>query len=265
MRLKIIFLYVSFFIVLSIKGQNNEKEVFTDSLTSVQLYFPKYTEFKNVSFKAFKKATAVLEKSYISIYSMKNPEGEQYSWIRINEFDDKDQYGHLIKSEKIKDVAEGWFRYYQNETKNGKTYITCVTLIRGNIYAFYLVETAYKEEFLSSKKVVTSSVFPNSKSPDRKRTNTMSDIDWGIFCIILLSGLCFWKVKSTMSDSIKLILVVLSSAILVVYLIFYVWLTIWSSIFLGFLNGAFWFICLFSKSWSDFFNSLEKTLNKLSS
>lgn len=263
MKIKIIFLLISFFSVLTSYGQNGEKVIFTDSVTSVQLFFPQHTEFKNISNISFRKGTAILKESNISIYSMKSPEGKQYSWTRINEFDNNAQYGHLIRKEKIKDSPEGWFRYYQNETKDGEKYITCITLIRGDVYAIYLVESALKEEYLSSKEVVASSFFPNSTGVNKTRKDSLSTKDWIIVIVSLLCGLCFWNLKQKMSNTIKIPLILLSGIAIFIYLHFFAWVGIWTSCCTSITIILFWVLCFYSKSWNDFWKHIEKTFDHM--
>lgn len=257
MKTRIIILCFLIFIDLPSQGQTNEYKIFTDSLTTVQLHFPSSTRFENTSHISFRKGIAVLENSNISIYSMKNPNGEQYSWSRINEFTQNSQYGSHIRDEKINNTAEGWFRYYKNKTNKGKDYVTCVTLIRGNIYAIYLVESAYKESDLKSKDVVALSSFPESKVYHRTRKKSLSNNDLIIIGIIILSGFCFWKFKHKMNKIWKIILIVISSFSIVFYLIFFAWLTILPSIGIGVINAVFWGACLYSNSWSEFWQKIE--------
>jgi hypothetical protein len=76
-----------------------EQPVFVDSLTKVTLPLP---EKSNVTrFASFKKAEVDLPKSYLFIYSMKNEKNEKFSWERINQFDEKEKYGTLLRSQRF--------------------------------------------------------------------------------------------------------------------------------------------------------------------
>lgn len=256
MKTRIIILCFLIFISLPTQGQTNEYKIFTDSLTEVQLFFPSSAKFENISPTSFRKGIAVMEKSDIIIYSMRNPDEEQYSWSRINEFTQNSKYGSHIRDEKINNSAEGWFRYYKNKTKKGRDYVTCVTLIRGNIYALYLVESAYRESDLKSKEVVALSSFPKSKLHHLARKKTLSINDLIIILAIILSGLCLWKFRRKINKTWKVILIVISSLIIVSYLIFFAWFTITLSIGFGVINALFWGACLYSNSWSEFWHKI---------
>lgn len=251
-----------FFIGFSCMAQANRQVVFTDSLTASKFYFPLNTKLTDISYVSFKKCVAVLQKSDICLYSMKNPEGEQYSWTRINEFDKNERYGSLIRTEKIGNMLDGWYRYYQNKTKTGKGYITCVTLIRGNVYAVYLVESAYKEEDLKSKEVVAASVFSKVKKNNRRKEPKGSE--WFVIGAINLVALCFWKLRSKLNDCLKIILISVSGAVLFVYLVYIAWLEVWPfSIGSVLFNVVFWSACLYAKSWDDFWNRLEQVFSNM--
>lgn len=257
-------LVISLFIFwgFSCMMQANRQVVFTDSLTASKFYFPLNTKLTDISYISFKKCVAVLQKSDICIYTMKNPEGEQYSWTRINEFDKNERYGSLIRTEKIGDMLDGWFRYYQNKTKKGKEFITCVTLIRGNVYAVYLVESAYKEEDLKSKEVVTASVFSKVKKSYRRKEPR--GCEWLVIGVINLVALCFWKLRSKLNNRLKIILISISSAVLFVYSVFIAWLEIWPfSIGIVLFDVVFWSACLYAKSWDDFWNRLEQVFGNM--
>ncbi len=256
MKLKIILLW-TIFISLSLAGQTNEEVIFTDSLTSAKIIFPSNTKLEEISYISFKKCVAVLDNSDIIVYSMKNTNKEQYSWTRINEFDKESKYGKIIRSVKVQNKTEGWHRYYQNRTKKGLDYVTCVTLIRGNEYALYMVESAYEEEDLKSEEVTASSIFPGVKVKIKKRTGRFSEVNWAIIMIITLSAFCFWSVKKNISNKVKIILIFISTLLITVYLLCFTKFAIIPSIILMIINGSLWYACLFSESWSEFWSWID--------
>lgn len=256
---------VLFLILISLSawGQVNEEVFFTDSLTAVHLVFPANTKLQNISTTAFKKGVAVMDKTDIFIYSMKNSAGGQYAWERINEFDKNSKYGSLIRSEKINNTAEGWHRYYKDKTKKGIDYITCVTLVRGSNYALYMVESAFQEEHLKSKTITTASVFPIIEKKETKRTTNLSGLNWIIITIIFFSVFVLWPIKSLFNNKIKILLICLSVCGMLLYLLVGVRFVIfWSIIFAGF-DALFWFACLYSSSWDEFWHWVEVFFNNL--
>ena len=63
---------------------------FKDSLTNVTLQFPEGTKINH--HKGFHRATAVLKKTDIKIYSMTSDNGSMFSWEQVNNFDSKKSF-----------------------------------------------------------------------------------------------------------------------------------------------------------------------------
>ncbi len=262
MKTKIPTILFLLLISLSSMGQTKDSVCYTDSLTNVQIYFPSGTILQDISNRTFRKCIAVMEKSDISVYSMKSSNGKQYSWSRINEFDQNSRYGTLVHSRKIKNAAEGWHRYYTNKTKKGREYITCVTLIRGDRYAVYMVESAFNQNDLNSEEVTSLSTFPIKTKKSNARTNQLLLKNWIVVGIIMLFGLCFWKWREKMSDTLKLILICLATLAMLIYLLFIVRYTIAMSICFTVITPAVWAACLYAESWSDLWLIISKLIPK---
>lgn len=203
---------ISILIVLSsvvVLAQDNV--VFTDSLTGVQLCFPQGTNVKKSN--GFKRAEADLGTSYVSLYAMKSADGKQFSWSRINEFDRDDKFGSLLKSERVSDDVDGWVRYYQTRGKR-KDYISCVTLIRGKEYAFYILETAYQQENLQTPIILQTAQFPKAPAP---LTGISYLIVWIVAGALFLFPLIFFPWLKKLSNKVYLILAILEIAVFCIW------------------------------------------------
>lgn len=231
-------------------------ELFVDSLTGVQLRFPSNTQIKEASSVAFRKCVAVLEKSNIEVYSMKNREDEQYDWKKINEFDKDSKYGQLYHSERIGDKTEGWIRFYKSRTSKGKEYVTSVILIRGDIYAFYLLESAWTEEELSSIEVARNSVFP------QKEESQLTKIVLWILIGVSVLAFILRFFREQVSDSFKTAIIILFTVSLVGYLILY-GTDIWVIILWGCIAPcclAAWLFVSWKELWEMLWDGIKSNL-----
>lgn len=187
-----------------------EQPVFVDSLTKVTLPLP---EKSNVTrFASFKKAEVDLPKSYLFIYSMKNEKNEKFSWERINQFDEKEKYGTLLRSQRFNEQIEGWVRYYQTPDKK-KPYISCVTLVRGDNYAFYMVEAAYNEADLLTLSILENAIFPHSKQLVPEKDHW---ILWVALLILFLLPILAFPLLKKLSDGAFWCIAILSVVLAVV-------------------------------------------------
>lgn len=204
---------LSLSMILGAYAQNHV--TFKDSLTNVTLQFPEGTKINH--HKGFHRATAVLKKTDIKIYSMTSDNGKMFSWEQVNNFDSKNTFGKMLRYERMENKLDGWIRYYSDKTKQGREFITCVVLLRGHDYAFYLTEAAYKEENLSLPQILDSAEFPKATTKTRtkgfnwfagiveafltffsviffKTTKKMSDVIYWIFCISTIAGATLWSI-----------------------------------------------------------------------
>lgn len=237
---------------LFVHAQNTVE--FIDSLTKVTLQLPEGC--KVIRHQGFHNATVELEKSDIKIYSMKSSNGQQYSWDQVNNFDSKDTYGKLLKYERTEDKVDGWVRYYTNKTKQGRDYITCVVLVRGKDYAFYMTESAYKEEYLSIISVLDSASFPKSTAKVM-RTKWFKWFSWVVEVFFILFNLLFFNTIKKMKKSTYWITftIILAGAIL--------WSVIflnarWGSLFNGLLCALSWWVASECKDRGEAFEKVSK-------
>lgn len=227
---------------------------FTDSLTQVTLKLPEGC--KVIRHQGFHKATVELEKSDIRIYSMRNDNGKQYTWDQVNSFDSKESYGELLKYERTSDKTDGWIRYYTNKTKQGRDYITCVVLVRGKDYAFYMTESAYKEEYLSIPYVLENASFPKSTAK-AKKSKVFTWFAWGVELFLLLFNLLFFNAIKKMKNATYWISFILILTGTVVWSIIFLNAG-WSSILWGVMCAGSWWIASECKDRGEAFEKVSK-------
>lgn len=236
---------------LFVHAQNTVE--FIDSLTKVTLQLPEGC--KVIRHQGFHNATVELEKSDIKIYSMKSSNGQQYSWDQVNNFDSKDAYGKMLRYERTEDKLDGWIRYYTNKTKQGREFVTCVVLVRGHDYAFYLTEAAYKEEFLSIPGILDSADFP--KATSKTRTKQFNWFAWIVEAILTFFSVIFFKTTKKMSDTLLWIIGISTVAGATLWGIMVLNMG-WSTLFVTIIAAASWGVTSGSESRWDAINFILK-------
>lgn len=240
--------------VLCLHAQNHV--VFKDSLTHVTLQLPEGCTVKPQT--GFHRATVVLEKTDVKIYSMKNEKGQQFTWDQVNNFDSKNAYGTLLRYERTADKTDGWIRYYSNKTKQGRDYVTCVVLVRGDDYAFYMTEAAYKEEDLSMPGILDSADFP--KATSKTRTKQFNWFAWILEVILTFFSVIFFKTTKKMSDTLRWIVGISTVAGATLWGIMVLNIG-WSILFFTIVAAASWGVTSNSESRWDALWNILKNLN----
>ena len=228
---------------------------YVDSLTNVTLKLPQKSVVTR--YKGFHKATIELEKSYLKIYSMSDEDGKTYTWNQVNNFDANNKYGNLLKYERLGEKMDGWIRYYTSKTKSGRDIVTCVVLVRGKDYAFYMTEAAYTEEQLLMTKILESASIPKS-TLKTKEIELLSEIVE--FILFFANMLLFWFLKKLSKRAYIAIaaLFVVALSLWSLLMLDYGWATI---IFAG-VACISWGITYESESWSVALDKLMKFLDK---
>ena len=236
--------------------------VFVDSLTGAELVFPSEAIIKVSDKEGFYKCKASFPKGELVVYSMKNLDGKQYSWNVINKFDANDKYGTFINGEKIEGLnIEGWYRYYEQKSESGRSYLNCVTALRGKDYAIYFLESVFNKEDLVSPSVVEASTFIGPS--DAERSITKYNNYWAaIMLITALLPFLLYFVRKKMSDTLKNILIITFSIIgtIAVILLSLSW---WVWIIAIILYLSIWYTILYAKNWTDVWNVANKILEHL--
>lgn len=240
-------------VILGTYAQNHV--TFRDSLTNVTLQFPEGTKITHQN--GFHRATAVLEKTDVKIYSMKSDNGKQFTWDQVNNFDSKDAYGKMLRYERTEDKLDGWIRYYTNKTKQGREYVTCVVLVRGHDYAFYLTEAAYKEEFLSIPGILDSADFP--KATSKTRTKQFNWFAWIVEAILTFFSVIFFKTTKKMSDTLLWIIGISTVAGATLWGVMVLNMG-WSTLFVTIIAAASWGVTSGSESRWDAINVILKNI-----
>jgi len=236
--------------------------VFYDSLTETRLVLPSDAELSVNPEYGFRKFTANLPKSTLSLYSMKNPEGEPYSWAVINEFDKNNKYGTFLETEKItREDLEGWHRYYQQKDKNGKLYVNCVTLIRGTDYAVCLWESAWTKDQMVSRQIVTLSSFRVKSGWKRwaeKNETMLICVFWGMLILPILLFFFRKYIKGLLLHIFCIVGSVIGGFSISMTTNSLWYLLLWIPLFL-----IFWYFILTAKNWTEVCNRISNILKNV--
>ena len=261
MKTSVIFLLLLSFLC----GNAGATISFTDSITGVTLNLPDSAVIKESSKVAYKKLSVELPGgAYLSAYSVRNPNDETYTWSYMNDFDKS--YGTPFKKEKLSGDVDGWRRIYGFKTADGTPYVRCVTLIRGENYAFYIEENALSVDKLISPELVQNSVFPatvsNSFVEGRRQDAYSNFKDFISGIVLILLGIALRFVRESLSHVSKWAIILLFGTIqfVVDYKIIFVAPIIY--FFSGGLILIITYLLLYCPTWDDFFNRLEKNLSK---
>ncbi len=201
--------------------------------------------------------------SIIKVYSMENPENEPFTWERINEFDKSRKYGHLESKERLDGKTDGWIRYYSSTSDSGKEIVNCVSLIRGNGYALYVLETAVDKSGLVSPAIVKTTEF---KPITNHRVNNDGKYGWKSWCVfigILILALLLKPIQKRLSETFLVILSVIVLGGLFCGMYFYAKFSFGISIGVLILEGLLWVIILCANSWKDFWRILDNVLKNV--
>ena len=259
--MKYLLLWCILIFLLPCNGYATESVFFTDSLTNVVLKLPSNAKIEDANAHAYKKATISLEYTDIDIYSVRHPDNQQYDWVYINKFDSEGKYGTLLHSDKLNIGVEGWIRYYSNKTSDNKDFITCVSLIRINHGAMYLVERAWEESLLQSRSIIEASSFPTIKYSRHRGTIRLVDI-----CLFLGTvgfGIVMFLCRRDIKTRIRIILVCLVYVAFLLYMIFFSFID-WSIIIsIAILSPFYYYVCIDSNSWNDFYYKANNILRNI--
>lgn len=253
---KIIFSLTFLVICISSYADN---VIYIDSLTGSKIIFPAGSTLKPSEKSGFYKCSVSLSKSDISVYSMKNIDGKQYTWNTINKFDENDKYGTFINTEKIEDLdIEGWQRFYLREAKDGESYFNCVTALRGRNYAVYLLESAYNKEDMQSLSIVKCSTFVGSTKTKRNIQKYL--YYW--FAIALISiviPFLLYPIRKRIKGKLKWSLIFFFT--IVGTIATGLWFTNgWICILAVLIFLLVWYVVLSAENWTDIWNHIFKNI-----
>lgn len=245
---KLVFALLFSIFVLNVSAQDSYP-VFVDSLTGVSYIFPEGTRLlPPIDLKSdFAKQIAVTPDSYVFLLSKANKKKKPFTWEEINEYDSGNKFGKLLSYEKVENDLQGWIRYYEYSNDKKQRCISCVTLIRYNRYAIYMVEEGTNPDKFITKQVISSMQFP--KSTYIKETSTIDNIIiWGI----ILLGFVEWLLRKFIKgNSLRLTLLILSTIALILYIILYTDLGWVGVVFMGIFNVVSWSMIYYCKNFND--------------
>lgn len=259
--LLIINLMVSFATNAQDYDKSYEEQILTDPISKTEIKIP-YGVINDSSSIKFKKYFVETPKTYISLFSVENPNACQYTWEKIIEFEKERDLGKLIEQDRLPAPADGWIHIFKSRSKAGYDYYTALTLVRGNAYALYLLEDANKQDDLITPGIAKTTEF---RPITGKRINNDGQTTWRTWVTILaiiLIGFLVRLLGKNMSAGLKYFLIVVSSGCYFGGSYFFVKFPLGITICFTITLGVLLWLVLFSKNWEDFFNKLEKILPK---
>lgn len=211
----------------------------------------------------FQKFKVYTPSSVVSVFSMENLENEPFSWNRINEFDKNKKHGSLMSKEKLDGRTDGWIRYYSTKSDSGQDIVNCVSLIRGNGYALYILETAYDKAGLVSPAIVKATEF---KPITDHRVNNDGAFTWRMWTVlagIIVFALLLKFVQKGLSETFLIILSVIVLGGLFCGMYFYAMFSFSISATTTGIIAGLWIFILLTSSWKDAGKSLENILSNM--
>ena len=234
----------------------------TEPITKTVIRIPN-SEVVDSALHKFEKFKVNTPTSVIKIFSMENPENVPFTWKRINEFDKNRKYGYLESKERLDGDTDGWIRYYSSKDESGNSIANCVSLIRGNGYAIYILETANDMAGLVSPAIVKATEF---KPITDHRVNNDGEFGWKSWCVfigIILLSLLIKPIQKRLSDIVLVVLSVIVLGGLFCGMYFYAKFSFGISIGTSIVVGTLWTVILCASSWSDFWRILNNVLKNI--
>lgn len=256
MERKIIYILL---LAVGIYAQDVMAYEYTDSLTGITLTLPEGAGIEHK--QGFQRARVEFEKSYIDIYSMKSQNNTQFSWERVNSFDDNRKYGELARYERMPNGIDGWIRYYSAKDKRGRHYTTCVVLARGENYAFYMTESAYNEEELSIIDILETASFPTEFN--KKKSLVPGWLAWTMYVLIVFSQVIFFPLFKKVPNRTYIVIAILTVIAALLWSAFILDMG-WTSVLIAIGCAAFWGITYNCDSWKDAFEKIMNEIGKSS-
>ena len=233
-----------------------------DPISKTVIRLPK-GELMDSSQNKFQKYKVYTPSSVLSVFSMENPENEPFSWNRINEFDKNKKYGSLMSKEKLDGKTDGWIRYYSTKSDSGQDIVNCVSLIRGNGYALYILETAYDKVGLVSPTIVKATEF---KPITDHRVNNDGVFTWKMWAVlvgIIVFALLLKFIQKSISEMFLIILSVIVLGGLFCGMYFYAMYSFSISATTTGIIAGVWIFILLTSSWKEAGKSLENILKNM--
>lgn len=237
--------------------------IFTDSISGTEIIF---NEAKIYSIPNEDNCRMVIDtkESTIYVYTVENSQDRTYKWSEVNQFDADFRFGNLITSEKLEfENADGWIRYYQMPSKKGKMILSCVSVIRGNSYAIYIVEQLSPEKTPVTPEIVKNTEFKKVTGKRIENDGRVPSNLWIWYAIFALSSII---IKFLFWDKTKLKTIIFIIAHVAFFIVVYFILLYSLSTTLISLGGSaiVWGLVLyFVNSWDDLWNIIGQGLSEI--
>ena len=234
----------------------------TEPLSKSVITIPEGEVVDSAQYK-FEKFKVYTPSSVISVYSMENPDNEPFTWNRINDFDKNSKFGSLDSQERLESDADGWIRYYSSIDKSLKPIVNCVSLIRGNGYALYILETAYDKEGLVSPAIVRATEFKPITDHRVNNDGAFTWKMWAVLACIIVFALLLKFVQKGLSETFLIVLSVIVLGGLFCGMYFYAMFSFSISATTTGIVAGLWIFILLTSSWKEAGKSLENILSNM--
>lgn len=261
-RISVILILITSLFWEGINAEGLSRLDLTEPISKTVITIPE-GEVMDSALNKFEKFKVYTPSSVLSVFSMENPENEPFSWKRINEFDKNKKYGSLISKERLDGKTDGWVRYYSTKNDSGQDIVNSVSLIRGNGYAIYILETAYDKAGLISPAIVKATDF---KPITNHRVNNDGEFSWKMWSIlvgIIVFALLLKFVQKRLSETFLIILSVIVLGGLFCGMYFYAMFSFSISATTTGIIAGIWIFILQTSSWKDAGKSLENILSNM--
>ena len=261
-RISVVLIFIISLFCVGINAEGLSRLNLTEPISKTVITIPE-GEVVDSALNKFEKFKVYTPSSVLSIFSMENPENEPFSWKRINEFDKNKKYGSLISKERLDGNTDGWVRYYSTKNDSGQDLINCVSLVRGNGYALYILETAYDKAGLVSPAIIKATEF---KPITDHRVNNDGEFTWRMWAVlagIIVFALLLKFVQKGLSDAFLIILSVIVLGGLFCGMYFYAKFSFSISTTTTGIVAGLWIFILLTSSWKEAGKSLENILSNM--
>ena len=237
--------------------------IFTDTISGTDIVFNDAKIFSTPN-KDNCRMVIDTKVSEIYIFTEENPENKTFTWQRVNQFDADFRFGNLITSEKFENEnVDGWIRYYEMPTKKGGMLLSCLSVIRGNSYAIYILEQLSPDKTPITPEIVKNTEFKKVTGKRIDNDGRITTKMCVIFAILLLSSIIV-KFLFKRSTKMKVIAMITLNLIFFCYAYFVQVYDFYTSLISIGISALVWVLVLFVfETWTDVVNFIQNAISEM--
>lgn len=254
-------LLFAIFVSVNAYGADLDSVILVDPVSKTEIAIPQGRITESSPTK-YRKYAVVTPYSYVSLFSVENPNSCPYSWSKLNEFEKDKELGSVIDRKRLPKPADGWIRIFQSKDSDGRDIYHSLTLVRGNAYALYLLESAYRREVLLTPSVAMKTEFKDVSDKRVDNDDVITWRTWLVFGLILLLVALLKIFKFLQSIVLRCILYVVITCTFFCGMYFYALFPLQTSWMTTVSLAVCLYVIMPSASLNDFWNRLwEKVLS----